>query len=634
MSGKMKFIKKGKLKVKEYRGRKGPDGNYLVFKGSMTFEEVESFATELSKDLYAKGTRGHIEVGIRSNLFDWKAGQFTEIGKDVHVWNPAAVYNGELDWESIENFQNCRIKEIFVTYFRQPREGGASDYNDCLYDCLKDGFMGSQVFLEKFSHPWKFKKFLKLERKDRVPIDCILEIENTFKNIGINVTGDYMYTSSKPLDKIERILNLKLKNGHYTLIHDKDRIIPKGFSFNPRKVLVRYNKTTNDPIDKVYNGKKFYEQSHESFIEDEMKNNYIYLFTKSDDEEGMKKIYDDFKTKADELIKASNNKINLYRANGGAETIMAKKIFYDFTRHIKSGDKMREAESFFHESCYNGGLMFCNEGYEGTGHDYDIVSAYLHVLVQPIDLPIKEGEFLKAKDKDIETFFKYGIYRCIVQPPEEFKKLVRINKLNYYTSYDLTYYKQLGCDISLIHDTQPNFLYYAPEKRIRSETMFKAVVEYLFEMKKNNVDGAKGLMQKIWGICCEKKKYNVILDNKGDGITLSDKLVIDKIIPLDIEKEEFEIIYHEENDIYHGEYPRIKAFVTAYCRVMIGKIMQPHLDEVVRCQTDGFITKKKIDFANIGNDLGQLKYKGKNKHIHIKHVNLIVNKEGTKAIFN
>ena len=627
----MKFIKKGTLKVKDYKKRK--DGSYLVFKGSMTFEEVETFVTKLSKDLHSKGIRGHMEVGIRSNLFDWKAGQFTEIGKEISIWNPSVVYRGDIDWESLENFQKCRVKEVFVTYFREPNAGGTSEYNDCLYDCLKDGFIGSNVFLSKFSHPWKFKKFLNLDRKDKVPIDCMEEIENQFKNIAINVTGDYLFTSSKSLDKIERVLNIKLRNGHYMLIHDDQRTIPRGLSFNPRKVLVRYNKTKNEPIDKVYNGKKFYEQAHESFLEDSMKNNYIYLFCKSDDEDTMKQMYNEFKIKADELMKASNNKINLYRANGGAETIIAKKLFYDYTRHIKAGDKMREVESLWNESCYKGGLMFCDEQYIGKGYDYDIVSAYLSILVQPIDLPIFQGEFLKAKDADIEKYFKYGIYRCTVKPTKEYENLVKINSRNYYTSYDLMFYKQLGSEIKLIHDSQPNFLYYAPEKRIRSETMFKAVVEYLFEMKKNNVQGVKGIMTKIWGICCEKKKYNLIFDNKGDGVTLSDNLIIDKIIPINIDKEEFEMFYHEEDNIYCGEYPRIKAFITSYCRVMIGKIMQPHIKDVVRCQTDGFITKRKIEFDNMGSELGQLKYKGKNNNIEIKHINLIVDQEGKKAVF-
>lgn len=630
MVGTMKLVKSGSLTRLKY-GR--ADCKYMVFRGSMKYEEVLNFTTTLSKGMKAKGINGKMEVGIRSDLFEWKSGAFFNIGNDASIWNPTTHYRGDVDWELIEKFQTCRIHEIFITYFKTNNAGGKGEYNDCLYDCLKEGYAGSDVFITKFSHPYKLKKFLNLDRKAMIPIDMMKQLEDTLKSIAINVTGDYTYTSSKDTTKLDRVLNIKLYQGHYTLIHDANRSVPKGYSYKPRKLLIRYNKG-GEHTDKVYDGIKFYTEQHDIFTTDEYKYKYIYIFVKHNDDKLMIDTFNKFRYEAEELKTATDNKINLYCSNGGSDVIVAKRLFHAYTKHIKAGDKMLQVESEWHESCYNGGLMFCDAGYKGEGHEYDIVSAYLHVLCQSIDLPINAGVFLQAKDEDIKEFFKYGIYRCEIDLTKtKYEKLIKINNKNYYTSYELKFFRELGCIINLIHDDQPNFLSYDSTKRIRAETMFKSVVEYLFALKQNNVTRAKSIMQKIWGICCEKNKYNIRLTRMND-VEIKEGRVIDHIIPINIDREEFEIIYHEESNIYNGEYPRIKSFITAYARVMIGMIMKPHYKYIVRCQTDGFITTKPIESKHIGVDLGDLKYKGRCESINIVNVNCIKGADGNKAEYN
>ena len=50
---------------------------------------------------------------------------------------------------------------------------------------------------------------------------------------------------------------------------------------------------------------------------------------------------------------------------------------------------------------------------------------------------------------------RYGIYRCHIEVED--KKLIRQNKLDYYTHIDITRARELQFEITLIKDEQPNF---------------------------------------------------------------------------------------------------------------------------------------------------------------------------------
>jgi hypothetical protein len=92
-----------------------------------------------------------------------------------------------------------------------------------------------------FKTPEELKKYLKLKRKDKVPIDCIKKIEEKLKTYAINVRGDYIYSSTIQSNKV---INLVLSNEHYTIDRDIDNCKCKDISYTP-KIPLLYDKKEN-----------------------------------------------------------------------------------------------------------------------------------------------------------------------------------------------------------------------------------------------------------------------------------------------------------------------------------------------------------------------------------------------------
>ena len=66
-----------------------------------------------------------------------------------------------------------------------------------------------------------------------------------------------------------------------------------------------------------------------------------------------------------------------------------------------------------------------------------------------------------------------------------------------------------------------------------------------------------------------------------------------------------------KDKFYETNYARIKPFLMAYGRVKIAKVMLPILDNIVRCHTDGLISKTELQNLKRMPDLGDLKFEGK-----------------------
>ena len=78
--------------------------------------------------------------------------------------------------------------------------------------------------------------------------------------------------------------------------------------------------------------------------------------------------------------------------------------------------------------------------YEEVAYKYDVNSMYGSILASNMNFPYTEGEFIVIKQKEMEkwktekgSFFKYGIYRCMIEDPVLFK----YNIHNMYTHIDL-----------------------------------------------------------------------------------------------------------------------------------------------------------------------------------------------------
>ena len=79
-----------------------------------------------------------------------------------------------------------------------------------------------------------------------------------------------------------------------------------------------------------------------------------------------------------------------------------------------------------------------------------------------------------------------------------------------------------------------------------------------------------------------------------------------------------------EDKYFETDFARIKPFLLARGREQLVKHMKPHVDNVVWCHTDGFITTNEFDVPNV-DKIGALKFEGFCANVNIKNC---IHKEG------
>ena len=119
---------------------------------------------------------------------------------------PSKTDSDEIVWETGRDFA--------IYFWGNNNAGGADDMrNDCLFNCIVEAINYDEI-PEGSKPAYQFKRRLKLERDDKVPITKLAYLEDRFK-VNFNVTGDKTFISAS---KYQKPVNLKLKDEHYTLI--------------------------------------------------------------------------------------------------------------------------------------------------------------------------------------------------------------------------------------------------------------------------------------------------------------------------------------------------------------------------------------------------------------------------------
>lgn len=200
-------------------------------------------------------------------------------------------------------------------------------------------------------------------------------------------------------------------------------------------------------------------------------------------------------------------------------------------------------------------------------------------------------------------FYAYGIYRCKVQQTH---KLFKPNKRDYYTHFDLQLCKELNIKVEMIEDNQANCLLYAKDK-ISGAKMFDKFKEYMYPLKERGLP-VKPLISSLWGKLCSKvhKRYTV---NESEEIDINKDETIERIYEVNGVEH---VKTFNKNNIFKYNYARVGPFLTAYCRLQFARTCMPHIDNIVRINTDSMLTKTDISkHINISKALGDFKLDGK-----------------------
>ena len=153
----------------------------------------------ISEMMKRDGIKGRMSIALRYNK-GWRGGYFTSFGKNVELYSPDMYDEGHSHYVDYQD--SFDRYSIFFTDESQSRLGD-SDLNDCVYNALHEALYDNNPF----KSPFELKKFLKLHRTEKVDIyEHIPLIEKKLKTVGINITGDYVYTSGITSNK--RLMNI------------------------------------------------------------------------------------------------------------------------------------------------------------------------------------------------------------------------------------------------------------------------------------------------------------------------------------------------------------------------------------------------------------------------------------------
>jgi hypothetical protein len=316
-----------------------------------------------------------------------------------------------------------------------------------------------------------------------------------------------------------------------------------------------------------------------------------------------------------QLYDATNGAIDLSKYEYNINTT-AKVLAYQHFKTLPNPDEIDKVEEKWLLNSFKGGLIHGQDIELENAREYDQKSAYPFHMVQPnIDFPMKKGVFEKLSE--LPEQLSYGLYRVQIFPCNDpnINKLFSFNCQNYYTHYDLKMARQLGLDICLIEDDEANCLLYKTG-RIKGCTMFKTLMDYLFDLKSKGVPFAKDLINMIWGALCERRKCTRITRPETDKEIHIDDATIYSITPT----EHGHKIKYMKNDrpAFVYNYARLGVFLTSRVRLTMMSVMLPHKDNIFRFHTDGFITDKELPEITLGEKIGNFEIK---KQGHCKILN-------------
>ena len=534
----------------------------------------------------------------------WFSADTSRLGEPINYFSLNDYEEYEDDPEQYASFRFMFVEQP------APAEGGADSQNDCLIKALKKslGRHKNKYFLI----PEELKEELGLDRDDLIPISKMTEVEtyfnrklkmkNDINSYSIFVTGDHQFTSSKTTNKKIHII---LSNGHYTL--DSNKFITMNCkSFEEKPILML---EYDDGEFQTYDG----ENNSVMSIEDKciidknpLSQKYIVVSRKSLDKKlqgkCIEEAHENYIKMANSMKGHVGGRYNFFKC--GSVKKMALHSFFESTKAVQPDD-INACESKWINDSSCGALMYW-ETYKGKADEYDINSRYPHIMQKNQNyFPIREGQYLTLKEIDVKNV-EYGIYRCtITKTDSRLFKFFRFNPKNTYTSIDIKVAIDYGLKIEMIQNGQPNFLYYSKDKLMNGAYLFKSFVDELFELKSQKVDGAKQILNTLWGGLTEKNHFDHTSD-PNEEMNIND-CNISKISYGN--KLSIKCTYYDKPQ-FKTNWARIKPYILAYAREQMFYRFRSMESDIVYLHTDGFLMKDGHPEMFLSDKLGGLKYEG------------------------
>ena len=616
-----KLNKIGNVGIKASKAKSGGRNYFRVIFYSNKFsnyqnynrQEIKNKGFQLSKELKKMGLKGTISTCLD---FDGviRSGQITKIGEDIDIYQPNILSPTVEDEEIINKFKNINKFNSIVFYVhaknKKLKVGGAGINNDCLWYCINKAIPD----FNPWKYPQELKIFLRLERNDMINIDCMEKIEKHIGKVGINITGDYTYTSKLGILKN---IHLTLKNNHYQINHNINRKVCY-VSYDERKILLvdkNYNTNKKDWIG--YDGKNEI-LLNETLYDDilNFRTEYIMVIRKQL-KLTIQEEYDDYIKMVDEFKNKSNGEINFYKTGTVLRT--AQKLFDETSKHLTPENLLLDESKLIQKSTQGSTIFY--EKYEGIGYKSDIKSMFPFIMSGKNNLvPMKRGIFKHMTQNEFNEMkiklngnYAYGIYNIEILKSEDEKinRLFRFNELNEYTSIDLRNASFLGLEMKLIiNENNNNVLLYPRSYCLTCEEVFGKYINKVYEYKKNKIDGAKLLLNILSGAIGEINKRKITVDEYDDSIEDIDldELNLEPIKITHSRDKRYTTFTCVDKDLYFkSNFARFKPFLWAHARMLMSKIIKPINNIVKKCITDGIITTEPIECFD---EIGKLAYEG------------------------
>lgn len=587
---------------------------------NITRENMKKISQDLLSEFRKNNADGIVSVSIEYPD-RWYSANVSHLDEDIDYFS---YDNYDVFSNDPNNYRKFRFTFIPIV---NGNMGGLDEHNDCLINCIKK-FIINPIEKGKIRAE-EIKSYLGIDRDDMISIDMISKVEKYINkllssNYSIMISGDAEYISDV---KSNKVIRLVLSKNHYSLDSSLNRV--KGRSHEEKKILM-YEWNDNNECD-VFDGENLYTLTEEQFIE--YNNNPIscpYLLipkgytAKAKQLEYLEQAYEKYIKMANIMKEKTNGRINFYKTGTIKKT--ALNYFYEMMKSVQPDPISNNEAKWIEESTF--GALTYWEPYKGNVYSYDRNSHYPNTLRKNYHyFPIKEGQYITMTEDDFkkmydDNFKDFGIYRCIIDKPKNTKaKFFRFNHKNKYTHLDLQCAKEYGFDIQLIIDGKPNCLYYSKDKLMNGAYLFKKYVDELYELKTQKIDGAKDLLNILWGGLCEMNYYNKNIDYDEDiDYTDAD---LRKINSTDDELQIKCLFY--KGGYFKTNFARMKPFVISYGRKDMFKSFKQYEELIVRLHTDGIYLKEPLTGLDEldSNKIGYIAFEGI-KDVHITGLNAIV----------